>query len=75
MLKGPTRPSLGWYANRKMLDETDQVLGNHWVVSNKPPKGCEANGLQLRATSGEEPWQLWFCPVSPESLEADHEGQ
>ncbi len=75
VLDGPTRPSLGWYANRKMLDDTDQVHGQHWVVSNKPPKGCEINESQLRSSSGEDPWQLWYCPLSPESLEADHEGQ
>ena len=75
ILDGPTRPSLGWYANRKMLQDTAQIKGKLWVVSKRPPKGCEVNESQLKSTSGEAPWQLWLCPVSPESLEADHEGQ
>ena len=75
ILKGPTRPSLGWYANREMLQDTTQITGHQWVVSKKPPKGCEVSDSQLKSSSSNEPWQLWYCPFSPESLEADHEGR
>ena len=75
ILKGPTRPSLGWYANREMLQDTTQITGHQWVVSKKPPKGCEVSDSQLKTSSGKDPWQLWYCPFSPESLEADHEGR
>ena len=75
VLDGPTRPSLGWYTNRKMLQDTAQINGKHWVVSKRPPKGCAVEGAQLKSTQGKDPWQLWYCPFSAENIEGGHEGQ
>ena len=75
VLDGPTRPSLGWYANRKMLQDTAQIKGKHWVVSKRPPKGCAVEGAQLKSTQGKDPRQLWYCPFSAENIEGGHEGQ
>ena len=57
-LKGPTRPALGWYANRdlKRLRKTDPPTGEHWLVTDQQPKGCE---LAAGRVPGD--WQLWQC--------------
>ena len=75
VLDGPTRPSMGWYANRKMLQDTDQIHGEYWVVSQQAPKGCAVDGAELKSSQGKDPWQLWYCPFSPENIEEGHEGQ
>ena len=75
VLDGPTRPSMGWYANRKMLQDTDQVQGNYWVVSKQAPQGCALKGVRLKSAQGKAPWELWYCPFSPENIEEGHEGQ
>jgi hypothetical protein len=75
VLDGPTRPSMGWYANRKMLQNTDQVQGKYWVVSKQAPKGCALDGARLKSAQGKVPWQLWYCPFSPENIQEGHEGQ
>ncbi len=57
-LKGPTRPSLGWYAGRNLLQyrKSEPPQGPHWLVSNKPMPGCLPS---QDLASGE--WQLWRC--------------
>ena len=75
VLDGPTRPSMGWYANREMLQDSAQIKGPHWVVSKQLPNGCALEGAQLNSTRGKNPWQLWYCPFSPEDIERDHERQ
>lgn len=67
-LKGPTRPSLGWYANRDILQETSQITNSKWVVSNKHLEGCEADLSTMNTIPEDDPWLLWYCPSSPEEL-------
>ena len=57
-LKGPTRPSLGWYAGRNLLQyrKSEPPKGPYWLVSNKPMPGCLPSPEPL---PGE--WQLWTC--------------
>ena len=57
-LKGPTRPSLGWYANKELgrFRQNDRPDGEHWVVSNRPIPGCRRHD-QI----DEGGWQLWQC--------------
>lgn len=68
-LKGPTRPSLGWYANRDMLQEASEIEKSKWVVSDKPMKGCEAVLATMPSIPEEDPWLLWYCTFSQERLE------
>jgi hypothetical protein len=58
LLKGPTRPSLGWYANKKLdrFRQNDRPDGEHWVVSNRPIPGCQRHDQTV-----EGGWQLWQC--------------
>ena len=67
ILKGPTRPSLGWYAGRELLPKDAARQGEHWVVSRKPFKGCQALPPAVQPTpsalSPIDPWQLWHCPA------------
>ena len=58
-LKGPTRPALGWYAGRdvKRFRQTDPPTGEHWLVADRKPNGCE---LASKPVPGA--WQLWHCP-------------
>ena len=67
ILKGPTRPSLGWYAKRELLPKDAPRQGEHWVVSRKVLEGCEAiphSGAQAFGTlSMNNSWQLWHCPA------------
>ena len=55
-LKGPTRPSLGWYAGRILLQyrKSDPPKEPHWLVSNKPIPGC----LPSQDPAAGE-WKLW----------------
>lgn len=71
ILKGPTRPSLGWYANRELLPKDADRNNEHWVVSRKPMEGCEAlptesgafpQSNQNKLNQGDT-WQLWHCPA------------
>ena len=57
-LKGPTRPSLGWYAGRNLMQyrKSEPPQGPHWLVSNKPMPGCLPS--QDPASGA---WQLWRC--------------
>ena len=57
-LKGPTRPSLGWYANKELsrLRQNDRPNGKHWVVSNRPIQGCRQHDQTVDGG-----WQLWQC--------------
>ena len=57
-LKGPTRPSLGWYAGREIPPYKNQTPpdSDHWLVSDRPMPGCRQAEIQLQ---GE--WQLWRC--------------
>ena len=59
ILKGPTRPSLGWYAGRELLPKHAQHQGEYWVVSRKPLEGCQA-AFQASQTQNSQ-WQLWRC--------------
>ena len=58
MLKGPTRPSLGWYAGRELLPNNARPDGEHWQVSRKPPNHCAP---VPGSASGTSSWQLWHC--------------
>ena len=71
-LKGPTRPSLGWYANRDMLQESSQGTYSKWVVSNKPMKGCKAELATMPLIPEDNPWLLWHCPFSPEQTRGEN---
>ena len=66
ILKGPTRPSLGWYAGRELLPKDSPREGEHWVVSRKPLQGCQAvspaSPTQSTQTQNSH-WQLWHCPT------------
>ena len=57
-LKGPTRPSLGWYANRELgrFRLNKRPDGEHWVVSNRPIPGCRQHDQTVDGG-----WQLWQC--------------
>jgi hypothetical protein len=57
-LKGPTRPSLGWYANREIgrFRLNKRPDGEHWVVSNRPIPGCRQHDQTVDVG-----WQLWQC--------------
>ena len=57
-LKGPTRPSLGWYAGRdlKRYRRGDPTTEPFWLVSDRPPSSCQ---LQTPPVKGD--WQLWRC--------------
>ena len=58
VLKGPTRPSLGWYAGRPLqrYRKSDPPPSGHWLVSPRQRNGCH---LQEPARPGN--WQLWRC--------------
>jgi len=64
ILTGPTRPSLGWYANREMLQETDKTTESHWAVSNKPMKRCQARNEAMGSDKEQQNWKLWYCDTS-----------
>ena len=57
-LKGPTRPSLGWYAGRelKRIESKDQPERPYWLISDRPPKDCKIQANHLQGS-----WQLWRC--------------
>ena len=61
VLKGPTRPSLGWYGGRELLPAKTRPDGEHWVVSRKPPNRCSPVPDTPRESSA---WRLWHCPPS-----------
>ena len=71
ILKGPTRPSLGWYAKRELLPKDAPRRGEHWVVSRKSFEGCEVIPHSRAQASGmvsmDNTWQLWHCP-DPSSI-------
>ena len=57
-LKGPTRPSLGWYAGRELERYRKGDAPEHpfWLISDRPMEGCS---MADRAVEGR--WQLWRC--------------
>ena len=57
-LKGPTRPSLGWYAQRelKRYRKGDRPEGEHWVVSDRAIPDCIAISVEHQSK-----WRLWHC--------------
>jgi len=65
VLKGPTRPSLAWYAGRET--ERPVAAGNleHWRVSRKPEEGCEPVRSGAGASDIDSQWKLWHCPATP----------
>jgi len=57
-LQGPTRPSLGWYADRSLRrHQSERPRERHWLITRKSPESCTQ---QPTAIDGD--WQLWLCP-------------
>jgi 4-amino-4-deoxy-L-arabinose transferase-like glycosyltransferase len=63
VLKGPTRPSLGWYAGRELRrpsdTDSDASANEHWRVSRQQEPDCDKVGA---AQEGD--WALWHCPAT-----------
>ena len=62
ILRGPTRPSLGWYAGRELLPNDAESKREHWVVSRQPLERC--NPIAADDQGAEQSWQLWHCPAA-----------
>ncbi len=65
-LKGPTRPSLGWYAGRELQRPGAAGSLEHWLISKKPSPGClpVRNAPAIQDATPSEPgtqWKLWYC--------------
>ena len=58
ILKGPTRPSLGWYGGRELRRSIDTGANEHWRVSRQQEPDCE----QISSSKDGE-WALWRCPA------------
>lgn len=59
ILKGPTRPSLGWYSGRELRRSIDTGANEHWRVSRQQEPDCE----QISSSKDGE-WALWRCPAT-----------
>ena len=65
ILQGPTRPSLGWYADRPLRRlPSERPAERHWLITRKSPASCRQQPLAINGD-----WQLWLCPAAPISTQ------